>query len=456
MKTIFFVINGKARVNFILRSDLFKILKNKDFKIVIISPFWQNPDFTLEFGGPNIFFEPLKSLRRSVAFKIVALRARALSWPHPELKKAREISRFMDRRFQKSPAWLLAARSFVRDFILKLLPRPVKKSEKFWMALLKLSISKTYADWLFEKYRPGLVILGNGGGDGYEIPFLVSAYFRGAASVAVDANLDAATYRHFGALFPATLWAIFGEPQKREFIEIHKVPESSLAVTGALRYDNYFRDFKPLPREEFFKRIGADPRKKLITLGAKTPLVFPHNQDIIKIILDAIGTKEFGGAELLVRFDPGHDPKPYGALLDKILWERSENSSEEGHLKNLLCHSDVYLGLGATTLSIEACAMNTPACWIGFDGFTKYPDRRLSCRLQYDLAVFQRIIKSGAIDLIESKEALVGWIARCLKNPDYNLKAREEMLRREYFNAKDGLSGRRVADLAIKLISYDS
>src|SRR3989344_1567796 len=252
------------------------------------------------------------------------------------------------------------------------------------MALLKLSISKTYADWLFEKYRPSLVILGNGGGDGYEIPFLVSAYFRGAASMAVDANLDAATYRHFGALFPATLWAIFGEPQKREFIEIHKVPESSLAVTGALRYDNYFRDFKPLPREEFFKRIGADPRK------------------------------------------------------------------------NLLCHSDVYLGLGATTLSIEACAMNTPACWIGFDGFTKYPDRRLSCRLQYDLAVFQRIIKSGAIDLIESKEALVGWIARCLKNPDYNLKAREEMLRREYFNAKDGLSGRRIADLAIKLISYDS
>ena len=30
------------------------------------------------------------------------------------------------------------------------------------------------------------------------------------------------------------------------------------------------------------------------------------------------------------------------------------------------------------------------------------------------------------------------------------------MLKREYFNAKDGLAGWRIADLAIKLISYDS
>ena len=157
-----------------------------------------------------------------------------------------------------------------------------------------------------------------------------------------------------------------------------------------------------------------------------------------------------------MRFDPGHDPSPYGAILDKILWERSETASGEDHLPNLLYHSDVYLGLGATTLSVEACAMNTPACWIGFDGFAEYPDRRLSCRLQYDLAVFRRLIESGAIDLIENKEALIGWIAQSLKNPDYNLKEREAMLKREYFNAKDGLAGWRVADLAIKFISYDS
>lgn len=457
--TIFFVINGRARTNFILRSDFFKILKNKDFKIVIISPFWANPEFQQEFGGPNVFFERLKSLR-GFAFKIVAMRARALSCPpHPELKKSRIVSRFMDRRFQKAPVWVLAIRGFARDLILKTLPAALRGSEKFWMGLLKFSISKEYADWLFEKYKPRLVVLGNGGGDGYEVPFLVSAYFRGTASMAVDSNLDAATYRHFGAPFPVTLWAMFGEPQKKEFVEIHKLPESSLAVTGALRYDRYFRDFKPLLREDFLKRIGANPQKKLITLGAKTPLVFPHNQDIIKIILEVLDRGELGGhqgAQLMVRFDPGHDPSLYGDLLDKILWERSENASGEDHLQNLLYHSDVYLGLGATTLAIEACAMGTPACWIGFDGFAKYSDRRLSCRLQYDLAVFQRVIKSGAIDLVENKEALINWIEQALKNPDYNLKARETMLKREYFNAEDGLAGKRIADLAIKLISYDS
>ena len=453
MKTIFFVINSRTRVNFILRTDLFKILqKKKDFKIVIISPFSNDTSFLKEFGSDNVFFEQLKSLR-GYPFKIVALRALALAKPlHPELKKSRMISAFMDRRFQKFPIWVLSLRHFFRDLILNILPKSISKSEKFWMKFLSFFISKKYGNWLFEKYSPNLVILANAGGDGYEIPFLVSAYFCKIPTVAVDANLDAATYRHFGTPFFVTKFCAFGEPQKKEFVEIHKFFPESTEVTGALRYDFYFKEFNPISREDFFKKVGADPTKKLITLGAKTSLVFPHNQDIIDIVQKEISNGLFGPAQLFVRFDPGHDTSIYGELLNKILWEKAENASDENHLPNLLYHSDVYLGLGATTLALEACAVDTPAVWIGFDGYTKYNDPKLSCRLQYDLAVFQRIIKSGGVPLVETPENLVSWIKENLENKEKNKEKRELLMKSEYFNFKDGLAGERIANLIINLL----
>ena len=38
-KTVFFVVVTRGRVNFILRSDLFRILKGRGWRLVIISPF---------------------------------------------------------------------------------------------------------------------------------------------------------------------------------------------------------------------------------------------------------------------------------------------------------------------------------------------------------------------------------------------------------------------------------
>ena len=59
-KTVFFVVVTRGRVNFILRSDLFRILKGRGWRLVIISPFIGQSAFQEEFGGPNVFFEPLE------------------------------------------------------------------------------------------------------------------------------------------------------------------------------------------------------------------------------------------------------------------------------------------------------------------------------------------------------------------------------------------------------------
>ena len=110
------------------------------------------------------------------------------------------------------------------------------------------------------------------------------------------------------------------------------------------------------------------------------------------------------------------------------------------------------MGLGATTLAIESCAVGTPSLWIGFDGNTVYKNRNESCRLQYDLPVFQRLIASGGVPLVESKEALLHQIETFLNNPDVNKKERENMLQTEYANAKDGKAGEKIVTLIDKLL----
>ena len=171
------------------------------------------------------------------------------------------------------------------------------------------------------------------------------------------------------------------------------------------------------------------------------------------MVQQAIREGRFGDAELFVRFDPGHDLSRYSSeFLKTFKWELAEDAPSAEHIANLLAHSGVYLGLGATTLSIEACAVGTPSLWIGFDGNTQHSNKNDSCRLQYNLPVFERIIKTGAIPLVESKEELLTTIQRFIKNPDVNKTERERMLRQEYTNAGDGKTAERIFALIEEIV----
>jgi hypothetical protein len=247
---------------------------------------------------------------------------------------------------------------------------------------------------------------------------------------------------------------LFGEPQKKEFAELHHIPEESMITTGAMRYDRYFKGVAMLPRDVFCKKIGVDPGKRIITLSARSPLIFPHNEELITVLESAVQSGQYGNAELFVRFDPGHPLVGYSEVfLKSFHFERAEDAPDEEHIANLLYHSDVFLGLGATTLAIEACAVGTPAAWIGFDGTTVYGDPTDYSRLQYDVSVFQRLIKTGGIPLLESKEALLTQIRVFLDTPDINKRERQAMLESEYANAEDGKAGEQIVEFIDSILT---
>lgn len=451
MKTIFIVLGTKTRINFILRAPLFNLLKKDGFKVVIITPFWNDQDFVAEFGGPNVVIEPTHPLGR-ISLTLNFWRTQAMESSHPLSKAGKRIHDFLLRRFCKPPTLITKIKSAIRRTILFLLPDFIKKSSRFWDAVEFFFISKKCADRLFVKYRPSVVVLASAGAEEGDISFLLSCVKRKVPAVVMDTNIDAPETRYFAPPRDAAVYALFGNQTRKLLKEIHNIPEKKMVVTGALRYDYYFREFRPMPREEFFKKIGADSNKKLITFGAKTPLMFPHNSDIINIILNGIKEGKFGAAQLFVRFDTGHDPNLYTDLLPKIIYERMEEMSHREHIANLLYHSDVVISV-ASTFCIEAMLAGTPRIWIGFDGFHKYATREESTRIHYDYR-FMKIFQKGGggggvIPLAENPEELIARLEQFLKNKKLNEEERRRVIKEVYFS-DDGRTAERIAAIIKK------
>ncbi|MBI5147715.1 MAG: CDP-glycerol glycerophosphotransferase family protein [Parcubacteria group bacterium] len=300
---------------------------------------------------------------------------------------------------------------------------------------------------LFRKYLPAAIVLASGGADGHDSPFIIYASKFGAAAVATDNNIDVFEFRYFARPRPLAKWMLFSEAQKQIAASVQKIKEENIAVTGAARYDYYFRDFKPLPRDEFLRSLGIDPAKKLITFGAKIPKLYPYNAEVLETLLATIRERLGGNAELFVRFDPGHDERIYGSLLNEFKWEKAEQAAHRDHVANLLYHSDVVISVNST-FSIESCLINVPSIWIGFGGGEESERGYL---VTYRLEMFKRIAKTGGIPAVRSPGELSDLVVRYASDRAADQAKRLALVEQEYYGS-DGRSGERVAAVIQQLL----
>lgn len=450
-KTIFFVIATEARINFILRTDIFKVLKDRGYRIVIISSLpVVNKTIFQEFYGPNVFFESLCRFDR-VFFALENLRGKALLISHPRLAFFKYIYDLLTRRYRERSSFSGRLKKIFSDAIVCVIPRKLRVSEKFWDNLERLLARNRCCSRLFKKYNPSAVVLASAGAETRDKLFISYCQRFSVPSFAVDNNIDVFEFRYFSKPRPVSVWALFSDILKNEAMEIQQVPEDRIVVTGPARYDHYFKNFQPQPREEFFKEIGADPAKKLITYGTQSPKMYPYDNDIIRIILGALNKNYFQRpAQLFVRFGRGNNPMSHQNVLKSIIWERVEGQPHRDHVANLLYHSDVVISVGSTFCS-EACMVDTPAIWIGFDGFAKY-EREESYSISYELNLCKRILATGSIRLAKTPEALNEHIKEYLDNPALDKEKRRLMIEQEY-NNPDGNAGKRIAELIINQIN---
>jgi hypothetical protein len=130
---------------------------------------------------------------------------------------------------------------------------------------LEASIPRSAAlDAFFRDRNPDIVLitplidLGSPQNDHYR-----SARAQGLRTVLAVGSWDHLSSKSILRAVP-DLVTVWNDTQKREAMELHGVPESRIAVTGAQCYDQWFNRQPSRPRREFCEHVGLDPDKPFI------------------------------------------------------------------------------------------------------------------------------------------------------------------------------------------------
>ena len=241
---------------------------------------------------------------------------------------------------------------------------------------------------------------------------------------------------------------------------LHGYHPSAVTVAGAPQFDSHFRD--RTPRAEFFRRIGADPDRRLIALTTTPRSLYSHHDHVLRTLVKAMESGELANAQVLVRLHPRDEFDAYREFLDTphVIIEKPFRDTvqvadglaidvmpeHQKHLGDTLCHADVVVNV-ASTITIEACIFDTPVVNINFDG----PDESAyvkSARRYYSFTHYVNITSRGSVRVAKSPEELVRDVANYLADPSLDAAGRKQVVI-DQCQFTDGRSAERVVQLVL-------
>ncbi len=418
--------------------------------IVLASPLSKDPAFVREFERPRVHFEDLPPHRPGgLEGRLMALVQAA--YIDSGVTESVRIRR-QEAIANKSIRWIRAKRLLASAVA----PSMVRRSTRY--QIVDRLISHPWAESLFDRWQPALLVTSSPGLIFSEIPLLRTAARRSIRTMAVDPSWDNFTNK----LLPVRLvdrLIVWNELMKEQAVELHGYQADAVRVAGAPHWDLYFARTPAAPRELFFRRIGADPSRRLITLTTTPRELYPHHDHVLRVLIGAMRDGAWRhDAQVLVRLHPRDDLDAYrqfqqvpGVIIEKPF--RSTVKAGDGlavdvtaesqqHLADTMRHSDVVVNV-ASTIAIEAAIFDTPVVNIGFDG-EQPSDWTKSARRYYRFTHYVNVTRHEAVRVAESPEQLVEFVGRYLEDPSLDRRGRRRVVE-EQCQFLDGRSAERSA-----------
>jgi len=422
--------------------------------VVIVSPLVKDTAFVREFEHARVRFEDLPPHRP------VGLEGRLLALVQSGYIDSGVTESVKIRRAEavakKTIRWIRAKR-LLASAIAPSMVRPATRYD-----LTDRWIAHPHADEIFDRYKPSLLVASSPGLIFSEVPLLRTAARRRVRSMAVDPSWDNFTnkllpVRHVNRLI------VWNDLMKQQAVELHGYSPSEVRIAGVPQWDLYFRDGTIASREAFFREIGADPSRRLITVTTTPRELYPHHDHVLRVLLRAIATGAWRQpAQVLVRLHPRDELAAYtefeGAahvILEKPF--RSTVKAGDGlaiditadnqrHLANTMRHSDVVVNV-ASTLAIEASIFDTPVVNVAFDGESP-SDWVRSARRYYRFTHYTNITRHAAVRVAETPEQLVDQVGLYLDDPSLDRDGRRRVVL-EQCQFLDGRAAERIAAFVV-------
>lgn len=413
--------------------------------VVLLSPMSRDAAFVKEFSRDRVQFVD------QPAHVPAGLEARLLA-----IVQASYLSRGQTEsvriRLQEARANGIIRALPVKAVIGKLLVEPFTANGSRY-ALSDRLVSHPQMEALFDQHRPKLVVAANPGLVFSEVPLLRTARRRGVFSMAIDPSWDNFTNKLIPVRQVDRL-VVWNDIMKMQAMDLHGYRGDAVRVAGAPQFDPHFR--LRTPREEFFRRIGADPSRKLIALTTTPRSLYSHHDHVLRALSAALAGA-LSGAQILVRLHPRDEMSAYkefehmpGVILEKPFRDTVRVADglaidvmpeHQKHLGDTLCHADCVVNV-ASTISIEACIFDTPVVNICFDGPDAAPYVK-SARRYYSFTHYVNITNRGAVRVATSPAEMVDMVARYLADPGLDAPGRKHVVM-DQCQFIDGRSAERV------------
>jgi hypothetical protein len=238
-------------------------------------------------------------------------------------------------------------------------------------------------------------------------------------------------------------------------------PRARISVTGVPQYDRYFRRPPALDRDGFIRRLGGDPKKKLILYAFSGKVTTDLDMTAVRFLADSIAAcRLFHSTQILVRPYPKRDfteakidrlKHDYPGLLvnrsamsvgtSKDAWEFDETALS--FLGESLEYADVVV-TACSTFIVEAAVFGKPIVSIGFD-FEKNVNYWNSARRFFDWNHLSDIKPLGGVKVAASREDLLSALNQYLEDPLLLSSGRRAIVNQQC-GFSDGRSVFRVAE----------
>jgi len=457
MKTLLITTYNTFISRNILNTEVLRLLTQKsDLRIVIFCPPHKVDLFKQYYGHKNVVFEGLDMepiIRKPWNKKLYRL---AFLLENSQYVKDQRLERYWNNRNvlgYLNYLWVSGLSCFLSSF------RFFFSGYRFFDYYFS---DRRVLGSNFNKYNPDFVFATDSFGE-MDVWFMKEARARKVPLITMVRSWDNTTTKGMLRVVPDEI--IVNSPVvKNELIQFHGCRSENVFVAGLPQFDSWLSG-PTESRDQFFSKIGADHKKRLILFAPAGKVLSDTDWQICQILKESLENGFLpNNIQFLVRNHPQHP-----ADLSRFVGDNSfiienpgfmikdedrknvELKPEEGdHLRNSIYYSDVVMYV-ATSLGIDASIYNKPQILISFDGWEKRPYIR-SVRRYNAEDCLGNLVKCGGTSVVNNREELVAAINNYFKNPALDQAGRDVTIKQHLYKI-DGGAGKRIANFILDFMT---
>ncbi len=196
-----------------------------------------------------------------------------------------------------------------------------------------------------------------------QVDYIKAGRELGIPTALAVASWDNLTNKGLMRVVPDRVY-VWNETQRREAVEYHGAPATSIEVTGAPAYDRWFEREASASAEDFARRTGLDPEQPYLLYLCSSPFIAEHEYQFVERWISQVRSSDdprLQSVGILVRPHP-ENRQPWrrleGALYTNVaVWPPSganpvDRDSQADYFDSM-CHSSAVVGINSSGL-IEA------------------------------------------------------------------------------------------------------